>query len=172
MQEKHPAWALGWETQRSCLSNSCYWLYCIKIELFLIVIRCAQTFFVLDRSRLFLFTCKFINVFGGQMKTKKITAACLFAIWLSFSISALAGGDGRVDYDLGVFALDENNFVAAEKHLMAAIQKEPANPYYYHQLGKTYLNSQRPEDAVQPLETAWKLNPPVTASILMTSPAK
>lgn len=97
------------------------------------------------------------------MPTKKFTLACLFTIWLSFSLSAHAGGAGQVYYDLGVFALDEGNLIAAEKHFTDAIQKEPDNPYYHHYLGKTYLNTKRLGDAIGSLKVAWKLNPDITS---------
>jgi len=96
------------------------------------------------------------------MKTIKFAQACLFVLLLSFSVSALAEGDGRVHYDLGVFALDEDNFVAAENYFAEALQREPDNPYYHYFLGKTYLKTKRPEDAIMALEAAWKLNPDIS----------
>jgi tetratricopeptide (TPR) repeat protein len=97
------------------------------------------------------------------MKTKKIMLACLLTLCLSFALSAWAGGGGQVYYDLGVFAFDEDNFVDAEKHFTAAIEQEPDNSYYQHFLGKTYLKTKRPEDAIIPLEAAWKLNPDISS---------
>jgi len=95
------------------------------------------------------------------MKTKHIALACLTALWLSISFSAFAGGAGEVNSDLGVFALDEGNLAAAEKHFTDAIQKEPDNPYYHQYLGKTYLKTKRFEDAIGAFEAAWKLNPDI-----------
>lgn len=97
------------------------------------------------------------------MKTKTITLACLFTIWLSCSLSALAGGGGNVHYDLGVFAFDEGNYVSAESHFKEAIQKEPDNAYYHHFLGKTYLETKRLEDAIAAFEVAWKLDPDISS---------
>jgi tetratricopeptide (TPR) repeat protein len=96
------------------------------------------------------------------MKTKKITLACLFSLCLSFALVAFAGGGGQMQYDLGVFAFDEGNFVAAENHFKKANQQEPDNPYYHHFLGKTYLKTKKSEEAVVALETAWKLNPDIS----------
>ena len=90
------------------------------------------------------------------MKMKHFTLACLLSVLLPLSV--FAGGAGQVHYDLGVFALDEGNFVAAEKYFSDAIRQEPDNPYYHHYLGKTFLETKRPEAAVEALEAAWKLN--------------
>jgi len=96
------------------------------------------------------------------MGTKRKALACLFIFWLFFAPPAQAEGEGQVQYDLGVFALDEGNYVAAEEHFKKAIQAEPDNPYYHHLLGKTYLDSKRPKEALGPLETAWKLDPDIS----------
>jgi hypothetical protein len=80
----------------------------------------------------------------GGMRAKNITLACFFILLMSFSLSATAGGGGRIQYDLGVFALNEGDFVAAEKYFTDAIQQEQDNPHYHHYLGNTYLKTARP----------------------------
>jgi len=95
------------------------------------------------------------------MKTKKITMACLIALWLSFALSAFAGGGGQVYYDLGVFSLDEGNYAEAEKHFADAIEYEADNPYYHHYQGKTFFETKRIDEAIEAYEAAWKLNPDI-----------
>lgn len=68
---------------------------------------------------------------------------------------------GGAYFDLGVFAYEEGNYEIAEGHLKKALSFSPANPFYNHFLGKTYLKTGRYQEALHYLNTAWKADPDI-----------
>ena len=68
-------------------------------------------------------------------------------------------GQGRVYYDFGVFAYEDGDYAGAELNLKKALSFEPGNPYYNHYLGKTYLKTERLDEAATYLESARRIDP-------------
>jgi len=70
--------------------------------------------------------------------------------------------EGRTYYDLGVFAYEDGDYGDAEKNFMKALKFNPVNPYYNRYLGKTYLKTERYQDAENYLNMAWNVNPNIS----------
>ena len=96
------------------------------------------------------------------MSTKARFFTVILLIWLMFPLTAQSSDVGNVEYDLGVFALEEGDLIAAEGYFRSAVEKSPGNPYYHHLLGRTYLKSGRSSEAVGPLETALGITPSIS----------
>jgi len=69
---------------------------------------------------------------------------------------------GRADYDLGVFAFEEGNYVGAESHLTKALEFEPGDLLANYFMGKTYIKMERYQDAETYLTPVWETDPEIS----------
>lgn len=66
---------------------------------------------------------------------------------------------GRAYYDLGVFAFEDGDYGGALENFEKARSFDPANPYYNHYLGKTLMQTERPDEAGRFFAMAESSNP-------------
>jgi tetratricopeptide (TPR) repeat protein len=69
---------------------------------------------------------------------------------------------GGAYYDLGVYAYEEGDYASAEGYFTKALASNPDDPYSNHFLGKTYLATERYQEAMKHLNMAWKVNPDIS----------
>ena len=93
---------------------------------------------------------------------KTLSFAFLISFLLIFHSVTHAEEEGRAYYDFGVFAYEDGDYEDAEKNLKKALEFDPANAFYNHYLGKTYLKMERYLEAVDYFNRAWKVNPDIS----------
>lgn len=91
--------------------------------------------------------------------TRWICISCLVLSCLFVSVGYAQYQADESSFDLGVFAFEDKDYVAAKKYLLKAYQLNPDNPFYCHFLGKLYLELDQLDTAETYLQKAYRLNP-------------
>jgi tetratricopeptide (TPR) repeat protein len=74
-------------------------------------------------------------------------------------MDGIEGREGRVYYDLGVFAFEDGDYKGALENFTMALNYEPNNSVYLHYLGKTFFKKDLLQEAEETLQKALNIDP-------------
>jgi len=87
------------------------------------------------------------------------TILCLLSNIFFVPSGLCIDNSGEAEFDLGVFAYEDKDYVSAEKHLKTALSYAPDNPFYCHFLGRIYIATSNLNLAQHYLNKAHQINP-------------
>jgi tetratricopeptide (TPR) repeat protein len=98
----------------------------------------------------------------GAMSTRFIAVGLLLAALSTACSSIRHFQPGYASFERGLALFDQGRFEEAIPHFQKATADNPEFGEAYLYLGRSYLNTRRWRDAIQPLRAAYRLSPAAT----------